>query len=301
MRVPVLGSLLARVLRYKRALSYAPPRQRRVLRWLFTSRETTNFTYDLTEANRRYLAGFVAVVSATPISEVEGFLEEIESDLELSELIKKRSSESEVYSRISDPVFRPGRRLGWYALVRALKPEVVVETGVDKGLGALVFTSALRRNAAEGRRGRYYGLDLNPYAGFLFAEPYTEFGELLCGDSLKILARFKRPIDLFIHDSDHSKRHERLEYEAVASKLAPGSIVLSDNAHETDELYRFAVRDGRSFLFFQESPERHWYPGGGIGVAFNSGSGRPGSDRHVEGYAERAREQVAASSGDTGR
>ena len=36
-----------------------------------------------------------------------------------------------------------GRRLGWYALVRALKPRTVVETGADKGLGSCVL-AALR-------------------------------------------------------------------------------------------------------------------------------------------------------------
>lgn len=30
------------------------------------------------------------------------------------------------------------------------------------------------------------------------------------------------PVDLFLHDSDHSVRHERAEFAAVELKLAPG-------------------------------------------------------------------------------
>ena len=40
------------------------------------------------------------------------------------------------------------------------------------------------------------------------------------------------------------------------------------NAHCSDELFKFAGRSGRRFLYFQERPKNHWYDGGGIGVAF---------------------------------
>lgn len=161
-----------------------------------------------------------------------------------------------------------GRRLGWYALVRALKPRTVVETGVDKGLGSCVLAAGLLRNRAEGHPGRYLGTDINPQAGWMFQGAYREVGEILYGDSIESLQRLEGPIDLFINDSDHSSEYEEREYACIALKLSPTAVVLGDNALVTDKLYQFAVATGRRFLFFSEKPADHWYPGAGIGAAW---------------------------------
>ena len=55
--------------------------------------------------------------------------------------------------------FAYGRRIGWYAFTRILKPKLIIETGVDHGVGACVLTSALLRNKAEGFDGKYIGTD----------------------------------------------------------------------------------------------------------------------------------------------
>ena len=91
---------------------------------------------------------------------------------------------------------------------------------------------------------------------------------MLYGDSITSLAKLETAIDLFINDSDHSVEYEMREYEAVAAKLAHHAIVIGDNAHFSDKLIDFAERSGRDFLFFHEEPDRHWYPGAGIGVAY---------------------------------
>jgi predicted O-methyltransferase YrrM len=162
-----------------------------------------------------------------------------------------------------------GRRLGWYAFARVLKPKVVVETGVDKGLGSIVLCAALLQNEREGFPGEYFGTDINPRAGLFLAQPYSRVGRILYGDSLQSLAAIPR-IDLFINDSDHSAEYEQREYEAIASKLQPRGLILGDNAHATDVLARFSEASGRKFVFFREQPHRHWYPGAGIGISFGS-------------------------------
>ena len=161
-----------------------------------------------------------------------------------------------------------GRRLGWYALVRATKPKLVVETGVDKGLGAIVLCAALRRNAAEGKVGRYIGTDINPAAGELLGGPYAAFGSIAYGDSLASLERLDEPVDLFINDSDHSADYELREYELISSRLSSKAIIVGDNAHVTDELAEFAVRTGRRFIAVREIPKDHWYLGATTGIAF---------------------------------
>jgi hypothetical protein len=169
---------------------------------------------------------------------------------------------------VADPVARWSRRLGWYAVARALKPRLIVETGVDKGHGALILCAALRRNAAEGHVGRYVGTDINPNAGYLLGKPYDAHGQLMIGDSIASLRTLTQPIDVFINDSDHSADYEYAEYQTIAPLLRAASVIIGDNSHVTDKLPRFAAETGRRFLFFREEPDAHWYAGAGIGFSF---------------------------------
>jgi hypothetical protein len=125
------------------------------------------------------------------------------------------------------------------------------------------------RNGEEGSPGYYYGTDINPKAGYLLSTPYTKFGKILYGDSIESLQKLQDGIDVFINDSDHSAEYEQREYETVKAKLSPSAIILGDNAHTNDKLLKFSLATGRQFVFFQEKPLHHWYPGAGIGIAFS--------------------------------
>jgi hypothetical protein len=268
-RVPLLRTLALFTYRLGKAVGYYKRPLKELLVWLFRSRETTNFTYELTPLNRRYLASLIADVLGKPFQEILSYMVELEDDVELRSHIRT-ASEADREKR-SDREARYGRRLGWYAITRAMRPTVVVETGVDKGLGSCVLTAAIARNNAEGWGGHYYGTDINPKAGFLLTGKYKSFGEILYGDSLMSLRQLDKAIDLFINDSDHSGDYEKAEYETIAPKLSANAIVLGDNSHCTDELLAFALATRRQFVFFHEVPDRHWYPGGGIGIAFRRG------------------------------
>jgi hypothetical protein len=149
-----------------------------------------------------------------------------------------------------------------------MKPKVVVDTGVDKGLGSCILASALKRNSEEGNPGRYYGTDINPYAGYLLSGPYKEFGEILYGDSIESLKKFHHKIDLFINDSDHSKEYEEREYEIIKGNLTEKSIILGDNSDYSEKLLEFSLQTNRHFIYFHEMPHNHWYPGCGTGISF---------------------------------
>jgi hypothetical protein len=238
-------------------------------RWLDASRETANFTYDLSDASLKYLSAFLSVLTGAPRADAERHAAELIGDAELASHLARLTAEAPPDVRdVSDGVARYGRRVGWYALVRLLRPRLVVETGTDKGLGACVLAAALRRNAAEGHPGRYVGTDIDPKAGWLLRAPYAALGEIRYGDSIESLRKLEGEIDLFINDSDHSADYERREYETIAPILSPRAVVLGDNAHVTTELCDFAARTGRRFLYWPEWPKDHWYPGGGIGAAF---------------------------------
>ncbi|MDD4220864.1 MAG: class I SAM-dependent methyltransferase, partial [Candidatus ainarchaeum sp.] len=161
-----------------------------------------------------------------------------------------------------------GRRIGWYAIVRAIKPKIIVETGVDKGLGSCILTSALMKNKSEGYPGYYYGTDINPKAGFLLTKKYSKYGELLFGDSIESLKKLNKKIDLFINDSDHSAEYEYNEYLVIKSKLSKKGIILGDNCEATDKLIKFSLENKRCFLYFQENPNNFFKNGAGIGFSY---------------------------------
>lgn len=268
LQVPVLGRSLLIAYRANEGFkNYFKKPTSTFVRWLFTSREMSNFTYDLTDSNKRYLSSFVSEVTGVDRKTILGYINEITENKDLPRHITEITEKSSM-NFMADSYQLYGRRIGWYAFVRAAKPKVVVETGVDKGLGSLILTSALMKNAEEGFEGFYYGTELDTRLGYLLTEPYSKYGKILYGDSIESLKKFQGKIDLFINDSDHSAEYEAAEYQTVHSILSDNAIVLGDNAHITDKLLDYAEQSGKKFLFFKEVPKDHWYPGAGIGVAF---------------------------------
>jgi hypothetical protein len=253
--------------RLYQATRYFNGRYPQILKWALTSREDTNYTYHITPTSRLYMAYAIAEATGVGVSDVERYFQEIETDEAFARQIVELSKQGPDRF-VSDDSVRLGRRIGWYAFVRILKPGVVVETGVDKGLGGATLCQALLRNAEEGRPGRYFGTDINPSAGFLLQAKFTEVGKILYGDSIESLSKFTDEIDIFINDSDHSAEYEYREYMTIRPLLGPRSIILGDNSHCTDRLARFSGEFRRQFLFVKEEPEDHWYPGAGIGISF---------------------------------
>jgi predicted O-methyltransferase YrrM len=169
-----------------------------------------------------------------------------------------------------DPARLYGRRLGWYIVTRLTHPELVVETGVHDGIGAVILTEALRRNAAEGALGAYRGTDIDPKAGWLLQAPDID-AEVLYGDSITSLEKLEPgSVDLFINDSDHSADYEYREYQVMTTRLSPRAVILGDNSHATDSLLDYSCETDRDFIFFDERPADHWYPGAGIGISVAS-------------------------------
>ncbi len=241
-----------------------------MLRWAFTSKEHYNHTYHLTPLSRAYLVSYTAVICGHSEAEIEKFFRELETDEALRRSLEERALASPDRHN-SDIEPRYGRRLGWYALMRATKPRVVVETGVDRGLGTVVIAAALRRNAVEGAPGMLYATDIIATCGHLMSEDYRKFAKILLGDSVESLQKFDQPVDIFLHDSDHRPEYEWAEFLAIEPRLHADSIVMSDNSQQTSKLLEFAQRSQRSFLYFQDQPQDHWWPGDGIGTAFIPG------------------------------
>lgn len=262
-----LGRLILLPYRLQTALRASLPPLFRAFAWTFTSREHYNFTYNLQPRNIRYLISFVASITGQDYAIIEKYVQEIEQDEQLKAHILRMTDQS-IEKHVADREVRYGRRLGWYALIRATKPRIAVETGIDKGIGSCLIAAALMRNTQEGFPGKMFGLDLNPNAGYLLQEPYSKFGTIVFGDSHETIPKLPEGVDFFIHDSDHAPEHETIEFNLIRPKLSPNAFVLSDNSETTDVLLDFANANNLSFLYFAESPEKHWVQPSGIGAAF---------------------------------
>ena len=234
-------------------------------KWLLSSREFANYTYDLKPRNREHLAWFVSSVTGATIAEIKEYFSEIESDVEFQNYIKARLAMHRRGGEIDKNPFL-GWRIGWYAIVRATKPKILVETGTEKGMGSLVLAKAAAKNDNQAI---VYTLDIEPSSGLMIGPEYDGRVVRLIGDSVMNLSTLEK-IDFFIHDSDHSAEHELAEFEAILPRLTNRAICLSDNSHVTTVLSKWSETHGRQFYFFKEEPLDHWYPGAGIGVSLPS-------------------------------
>jgi predicted O-methyltransferase YrrM len=232
-------------------------------KYLLFNRELDNFTYEL--ANEAELARFIERTLGIPSAEAAAYLAELQGDVVLRAEIRDHLS-----SRVDRNQTMPyGRRLGWYAAVRARKAQTVVETGVHDGLGSTVLLQALSRNAAEGSDGKLVSFDINPDAGWLIPADLRTRDELHIGNSLDLLvsALNGRSVDLFIHDSDHRYAHETAEFEAIFEVAREGAVLISDNAHGGTAFRDFCERHRLLYHMFMEVPADHFYAGAGIGLA----------------------------------
>ena len=161
------------------------------------------------------------------------------------------TAELERYSLVLPGPINPNYGPVLYAVMRILRPEVVVETGVGSGVSSTFILTAMERNGA----GRLYSIDLplpdegllpeERSTGWLVPERLRDRWEPAPGDARKelpvLLERLGR-VDCFYHDSDHSYEHMTWEFSEAYPHIHPGGILLSDDITENAAWDEFAAR-----------------------------------------------------------
>jgi predicted O-methyltransferase YrrM len=128
-----------------------------------------------------------------------------------------------------------------YALVRATRPEVVVETGVATGVTSAFALAALEDNGA----GRLHSVDLPPAemlradaVGCAIPPQLRERWTYHWGSARRLLPRVLAQTAgarrLFVHDSDHSYDNMRWELELAWDALADGEWLVADDVDLND-------------------------------------------------------------------
>jgi predicted O-methyltransferase YrrM len=129
-----------------------------------------------------------------------------------------------------------------YVLCKYRRPRVVVETGVAHGFSTFGILAALQEN----RVGELYSIDVlermkltgfahDLWVDWLVPAHLRNRWHLVVGrsqDKLPSLLHELGEIDIFLHDSEHTTKLMRFEYETAYKHLRRGGIIMSDDADD---------------------------------------------------------------------
>lgn len=136
-----------------------------------------------------------------------------------------------------------------YAWIMTAKPKIVVETGVASGITTNVIMEALGKVG-----GQLYSIDINPKSKDVYRGGHPWNFVLLKSPRGKSLNKFVQkiqPIDLWIHDSDHSYKWQKFEYEVAKKSLTKKGLLVSDDIDTSSAFGEFAMKNrGRGSAIF---------------------------------------------------
>ncbi len=218
---------------------------------------------------RRQLLEFA---TGRPAAEVATYLSEIEDDAPFLGEIRSKLAERTAYRprAVDFVMFRQWgsvffNEVTLYAIVRAVRPSVMVETGGTPGKSTAFILRAMERNGA----GQLYTIDLPPQttAGGVLARRESWHQALPAGaasgwivpdslrprhtallgkstDHLPLLLAKLETIGIFLHDSDHSYENMMWEFETAWPAIKPGGLLLSDDVLDNTSFFDFCGNKG---------------------------------------------------------
>jgi len=191
---------------------------------------------------------FLAEVSGASVASVRRYLDEPFHNEEFYSHLRRSES---VFSsaKIASADFYAKKVVMQYALVRAVKPEVILETGVASGVSTSYLLLALKMNG----RGKLSSIELGDSTylpprcppGWLVPEGLRNRWKIYIGDSRILLASVAQelaPLDVFIHDSLHTHDHMLFEFDQAFPFLRPGGIMVADDALWNPAFNEFSAR-----------------------------------------------------------
>lgn len=209
-------------------------------------------------------------------------LQQYKSEIQESDLIEQIKSKLEKFKQSFSGKNYRGFRYGLgnipfengiylYAILRELKPEIAVETGVCNGVSTAFFLQALNKNQKgklysidfpelkglnyesgtfKGKRGDVIPADQKP--GWAIPEDLKERWQLIIGKSQEklppLLAELGQ-IDFFIHDSEHSYECMYFEYTQAYQHLKNGGILMSDDLTWNNSFQDFSQQKNKRIIY----------------------------------------------------
>lgn len=144
-----------------------------------------------------------------------------------------------------------------YFLIRTIKPEIILETGVAGGKSTGYILQAIHDN----RKGKLCSIDL-PFQWYIYGDHKLHLDSLPAGkmpgylipkkltdnwflylgntkEELPKLLKNLQKIDVFFHDSEHSDKTMMFEYNQSWPYIKKGGYLLSDDISYTEAWVKF--------------------------------------------------------------
>ena len=188
-------------------------------------------------------AAMERVARRGPVVSIDEYRNELVDDRLLREGFRKATEARLIRGEFDEYVGmrRIGNLVTYYGLIRELKPSLVVETGTFSGESASMILAALNRN----NHGKLISINLPAVAGELtmdatvkvsevgcmIPERYRDRWEYVCGDAKEFLPEIlaNNRVDIFIHDSLHTRTHMLYELNVARALLPEGGVIISDD------------------------------------------------------------------------
>lgn len=178
--------------------------------------------------------------------EIEGHTRRLLTEIRGEDAFSQRWAADSLFARLC------------YLTCRLAEPTTVVETGVAYGVTSAYLLKALEKNG----RGTLRSVDLPPLRrdyerSWGVAVPGDLRGRwrLHRGSSRRLLPGILEELgalDLFVHDSLHTRRNMGREFDAVWPRLGPGGIVLADDVERNPAFMDLRARDPSLWLVVRD-------------------------------------------------
>ncbi len=217
---------------------------------------------------RRYTLFQTLVKQPAPV--IANYLREVEDDTDFIAEVRARLSKWTTYRPRYIDFMMSGRsgsvffnEVTLYAMVRAVKPEIMIETGGTPGKSTAFILRAMERNG----KGCLYTIDLPPQpvdgpllrqhqlwhqampqgatSGWVVPELLRVRHTLLSGkssDHLPPLLATLGQIDIFFHDSDHSYENMLWEFQTAFPHLRRDGLLVSDDVLSNRSFFDFCAQ-----------------------------------------------------------
>ncbi len=205
---------------------------------------------------------FLAQASGRSHVEIKGYLRDYQSDKKFQEEFAPKLDELGTIANAGDLRFHA---VTLYTLVRALKPTIMIETGVAQGKSSAIILLAMHHNNA----GALTSIDLpNPSGQQLPDGAFTSTGSrdvgwmvpdylrkrwsLILGDSraeLPVVVGRSNGVDIFFHDSLHTYDHVKFEIDTATSRMKSGLVVVDNLETEAGKYFEEFAKTGNYKAF----------------------------------------------------
>lgn len=205
-----------------RAWRRLPPAQRRRIAWEDAPLQLDN----LFEIAVRWTDSPADILHDLGFTAPSSIAEELRA---VTARLEARCAEVELRFPVSFKIGDNSRAL-LYSLIRQTRPEVVVETGIADGWSTALILAAMDANGT----GALHSVDVDQRTGILVETEHPRWYRHITDGSRNELAELLAqlpPLDLFLHDSDHSYRVQADEYSLATSSLRAGGLLLSDDVN----------------------------------------------------------------------